>query len=298
MHPVTTEILLMLGLIGSACAQARPCLHPNCFREQAACAAYLAQREIDRAETACTICLKYSPDDPACLNDLGLVWYLRGVDDKARALYQQALRSNPDFAQPYNNLGRLALDRSDYDKARRLFATAVRMNPAFFDALYNLALTDLRQGQQRFARGGGAPAGDQRLGDALANLTDAERSYRELIELAPDDVRGFADMGVVESFRAEMAPTGERRLSALARAEIWYLGCLQLQPAHVECHGNLAQLYLGSGRCEEAVRHLTRCLEIDPANLICRQVLAPATGCARAQAAARSSAGSAGSGTP
>jgi len=287
MRLLTTEIWLLPVLVGSACAAPRPLLPPIAIQEQAACAAYLEQRELDRAETACTICLKYDPAGRECLNDLGLVWYLRGVDDKARELFVQALRADPDFVQPHVNLGRLAFDRGDYDRARRHFALAVRMNPAFDAAVYNLALTDLRQGQQRFAQQSTRSDGGREFEPALANLADAERGYRELLELRPGDGRGFADMGVVESLRAEMISNEEPRRAALARAEIWYLGCLQLNAGHVECHGNLAQLYLGTGRCPEAVAQLTRCLELDPPNLLCRQALAPASSCAQAQRAAK-----------
>jgi tetratricopeptide (TPR) repeat protein len=287
MRSLTTEVWLVLGLAGAACATAQPAPNPIGDRELQACARYLEQREVDRAETACTICLKYYPERPECLNNLGLVWYLRGVDDKARDFFQRAVHSNPDFVPPYNNLGRLAFDRGDHDKARRLFAAAVRMDPNFIDALYNLALNDLRHGQQRFAEQSGRPPGARSWDAALVNLADSERGYRELLELHPADVRGFADLGVIESLRAEMATTEQQRRTALERAETWYLGCLQRAADHVECHGNLAQLYFGSGRCREAVPHLARCLELDPANLFCRETLAPASSCAQAQEAAK-----------
>ncbi|MBN2360595.1 MAG: tetratricopeptide repeat protein [Deltaproteobacteria bacterium] len=286
MRSTTTEILLVLGVVCGACSGPRAALHPVGLREQAACATYLTRREVDRAETACTICLKYDAANPECLNNLGLVWYLRGDDDKARELYAAALRSNPDFVQPHNNLGRLALDRRDYARARRHFAAAVELDPAFVNAVYNLALTDLREAQQRYAQAAADCADRERCDDALESLAHAERGYRELLELAPADVRGHADLGVVESFRAEMLPTESQRRAALERAELHYLSCLHLSPDHVECHGNLAQLCLGTGRCREAVAHLRRCLEIDPPNAICQQSLAPAASCARAQEAA------------
>src|SRR5207253_5717876 len=131
------------------------------------------------AETRCDLCLEYNERNPQCLNNMGLVWYARGVDDKARDYFKRAARENNDFAQPRSNLGALEFNAGNYKEAASLFESAIEIDPRFQDGRYNLAVSYLRLGQE--ADASNAPA--------LEWYKKAEVQYRRFIELFPQDPR-------------------------------------------------------------------------------------------------------------
>ncbi|MCP4503775.1 MAG: hypothetical protein GY822_27940 [Deltaproteobacteria bacterium] len=49
------------------------------------CVKNLGIGDYNAAETQCQICWEFDEFNPECLNGLGLVWYSRGNDDKARS---------------------------------------------------------------------------------------------------------------------------------------------------------------------------------------------------------------------
>jgi len=267
---------------GATCTeQAGP--HPEMLRNQLACVQYIEKSDSDRAETRCEICLEYDEKNPECLNGMGLVWFYRGVDEKARFYFKRAINFNNDFAQARNNFGVLKFKNEDFEGAKQLFASAVEVDPAYLDARYNLALSSLRLGQVERAK-------QMKLGEEKRNFAkeldfyeDAEVEYRKIFELAPQHSNAYHDMGVIETFRAEDSSTENDKRTHTGEAERYFKRCLEVDITHENCHGNLAHLYLAVGRFDEALFHYIQCLAANKDNPICANELATAYGGASLQ---------------
>ena len=90
---------LLLGVMGlcimtgaAFCGQ-RTDANPQMLIQQQACVQNIQQGDFERAETRCEICLEYDERNPECLNGMGLVWYARGVDEKADEFFFTTLFS-------------------------------------------------------------------------------------------------------------------------------------------------------------------------------------------------------------
>lgn len=274
---VLTAPALALALLqtGATCTeQAGP--HPEMLRHQKACVEYLEHADTDRAETRCEICLQYDPKNPECLNGMGLVWFYRGVDDKAREYFKEAIRFNNDFAEARNNFGVLKFNNEDYEGGRQLFASAIEIDPAYLDARYNLALSFLRLGQRERAGQMQKPKEKRDFSKELAWYEDAEDEYKKIFELNPQATKAYHDMGVIETYRAENSTTENKKRTHTGEAERFFKRCLELDQTFETCHGNLAFLYLAVGRFDESLFHFVQCLAANKNNPLCNQQLATA----------------------
>ncbi len=270
----TVAIVWVMALFqaGASCTE-KARLHPEMLRHQKACVEYLDKHDPDRAESRCELCLEFDPKNAECLNGLGLVWLFRGVDQKARSYFKEAIRFNNDFAQARNNLGYLDFQNEDYAKAEKMFASAVEIDPGYLDARYNLALSRLREGQLERARQLRKPEDQRHWDKELADYTAAEEEYRKIFELAPEHTGAYHDMGVIETMRASDASTENKARQHEAEAERYFKRCLEIDNTHETCHGNLAHLYLATGRYDEAMFHYFQCLAANKDNPICASEL-------------------------
>jgi len=257
---------------GATCTGKAP-PNPEMLRNQKACVEYIQKSDADRAETRCEICLQYDPKNPECLNGLGLVWFYRGVDDKARDYFKTAINFNNDFAEARNNFGVLKFKNEDFAGARELFASAVEIDPAYIDARYNLALTYLRMGQLERAAEMRKPEKSRDFAMQFAQYVKAEKEYRKIFELDPQHFNSYHDMGVIESYRAEDAKIENDRRTHIGESERFFKRCIELNAVHETCHANLAHLYLGAGRYDESMFHFVQCLASNKNNPVCLEEL-------------------------
>ncbi len=232
---------------------------PELVQEQA-CIANIDKQDYDAAETRCELCLEFNERNAECLNGLGLIWYARGDDERARKHWVHAIRENNDFAQPRSNMGVLEFENQNYGEAASHFRLAVEIDPRFLPARYNLALSYLRMGQKAIV--------DKK--DPTPHYKSAETEYRKIFELYPEHAQSYGDMGVVMSYRAEhVATTENQKKQFVEDAEQYYVRCLDLMPANKECRANLAHMLLAIGRFDEALFHFVQCLAVDKNNPIC-----------------------------
>jgi tetratricopeptide (TPR) repeat protein len=252
-------VLAVPLLTGALCGNVRQKTAEE-LRLEAACVRYQEEGDLNRAETACDLCLEYAKGrNSECLNALGLVFLFRENVQEARTKFKTAIRENPDFAEARNNMGVLEFREGNFQAAAPFFESAIEINPRYQDGRYNLALTYLRLGQRDVI--------DKR--DPKRWFAKAETQYRRLFELFPGFVKAYHDMGVIMSFRADNAKTEEERRAFTGDAETYYVRCLDLEPAHETCHGNLARLYLSTGRFDESLFHYVQCLAANKTNPIC-----------------------------
>lgn len=232
----------------------------NLLIQQQACIANIEKQDYDAAETRCDICLEYDERDAECLNGLGLIAYARGDDAKARTYYIRAIRENNDFAQARNNMGVIEFKNANFAEAVKYFLGAIEVDPRFRSGRYNLALSYLRMGQTAYAQGK----------DPSPFYKDAETQYRRMFELFPNDAQSYSDMGTIMTYRAEaVAKTENQKRDYINDAEQYYVRCLDIENTRKDCHGNLAHLYLATGRYDESLFHYIQCLAVDKEDPIC-----------------------------
>ncbi len=228
--------------------------------QEQACVSNLEKRDYDAAETRCEICLEYNERNSECLNALGLVWYARGDDERARRFYIRAIRENNDAAQPRSNMGVLEFENGNYVEATKFFESAIEIDPRFENGRYNLALSWLRVGQKAVAEGK----------DPTAAYQNAETQYRRMFELFPNHAPSYGDMGVIMTYRAEItAKTENQKREYIKDAEQYFVRCLDVDATRKDCRGNLAHLLLAIGRYDEALFHFIQCLAADKEDPIC-----------------------------
>jgi Flp pilus assembly protein TadD len=198
------------------------------------CVAFIAQNDVQRAETNCKLCLDFNERNAECLNNYGLVWYRRSDDDKAREYFRRAIRVNNDHAQARSNMGTIEFEAGDYAAAIPFYESSLEIDPHFKPARVNLARAHMRIGIRDKSK---------------EHLVKAADEYRALIEIDENDPLPWAELGVVATY-----------LDETTEAEKDFLRCLQLAPEHKECHGNLGHLYVALGRYADAVPHLEACI--------------------------------------
>ncbi len=251
--------LLATTMAGALCGDTAGKSPAELVQEQA-CVANYQKQDYNAAETRCELCLEYNERNPECLNGLGLVWYARGDDERAKKYWIRAIRENNDFAQARSNMGVLEFENANYEDAVTFFQNAIEIDPRFLPGRYNLALSFLRMGQKRIVDGK----------DPSEPYKEAEIQYRRIFELFPQHAPSYGDMGVIMSYRAEKtAKTGNEKKQFTDDAEQFYVRCLDLDPARKDCRGNLAHLLLRSARYDEALFHYIQCLAVDKNDPIC-----------------------------
>lgn len=258
------SIVLLLGALvplttSALCGDTAGKSGPELVQEQA-CIANIDKQDYDAAETRCELCLEFNERNAECLNGLGLIWYARGDDERARKQWVRAIRENNDFAQPRSNMGVLEFENQNYAEAANHFRLAIEIDPRFLPARYNLALSHLRLGQKSVVE----------KKDPTPHYKSAEVEYRKIFELYPEHAQSYGDMGVIMSYRAEhVATTENQKKQYVDDAEQYYVRCLDLAPANKECRANLAHMLLAIGRFDEALFHFVQCLAVDKNNPIC-----------------------------
>jgi len=263
---------------GALCGDTAPRSAAELLQERA-CVENQLKGDLDAAETRCELCLEFNERNAECLNALGLVWYGRGDDDRARSYYIKAIRENNDFGQARNNMGVLEFERGNFAEATKFFAGAIEIDPRFQDARYNLALANLRQGQLQLAKLSPASGSEEVAliaGQAQPWFDKAETQYRRMFELFPTHAPSYGDMAVIMMARANTAATQNIQKTLLGDAEQYLVRCLEIDDTRKDCQGNIAHLFLVTGRFDESLFHAIQCLAVAKGDPICANILTEA----------------------
>jgi arylsulfatase A-like enzyme/Flp pilus assembly protein TadD len=92
-----------------------------------------------------------SVPDADALNALGIAYARSGRSAEARAVFELLLALNAESAMALENLGALDLERNDLQSAARHFAEAVRVDPYSSQAQAGVGVVSLRTGDRRAA---------------------------------------------------------------------------------------------------------------------------------------------------
>ena len=97
---------------------------------------------ISELETA----IRIHPEYASALGQLGLAWYRKGDNKKAREYYLKAIELKVGDAKVYNNLGVIYGMEGNHPEARKWFQTAIQIDPRYVDAYKNLGTTFIFEG--------------------------------------------------------------------------------------------------------------------------------------------------------
>jgi tetratricopeptide (TPR) repeat protein len=257
--------LLVLSLcvapvaMGSLCSGTTEKSQLELVQEQA-CIANFRQKDYDRAESRCKVCLEYNERNYHCLHGMGIIWYARGDNERAKKYYQMSIRENNDFAEGRNSMGVLYFDEGNFAEAIEIFDKALEISPRYEDGRRNLIMAHFRSGQKKLAQGL----------DPEPDYKEAEDQSRRLIELYPNNIVSYSVMGTIMTYRASKELENEKRFRDLVGdAEQYFTRCLEIDPSVKDCRGNLAHVYLAVGRFDDALFHYVQCLSTDKNDPIC-----------------------------
>jgi Flp pilus assembly protein TadD len=234
-------VVVASALAAGGCGGKRvPPVHPEAVHQNDECAARLQEDDLDTARQYCLQALEFSPQYPDALVNLGVI-HLRSEDRAAaRDAFTRALKLKEDIPEAHNDLGVLAMEDRSFEEAEKHFRRALELRPDYVQARYNLALTHYLGRQPRKAR---------------EELQPLIKAHPEL----SDPVHFYAVIRLEEG----------RIDEAIEKL----IHCVTMSP---QVPGYWLALGVAFGRAhryrdaEEAFR---TCLELDPADQICRDDL-------------------------
>ena len=175
--------------------------------------------------------LATEPNNPAALQNLGLIAIHRGRFPFAVELIGKAVVHQPDDAGAHYNLGVALQGSRRWDEALQSYDRAITLRPDFAEAFYNRANVLRERG---------------RLAQAIAD-------YRQALAIDPGLVAAYANTA--------------NCLAALGRADeavANYQAALARAPNEAEIHNNLGAVLADLGRIDEAVAAYRHALSLDP----------------------------------
>jgi tetratricopeptide (TPR) repeat protein len=245
--------------MGSFCIGA-PGKGPDELVQEQACIQNFRQKDYDAAQDRCNTCIEFNERNYHCLHGLGLIWYARGDNERAKKYYIMAVRENNDFAEGRNSIGVMAFDEGDFAEAVENFKKALEISPRYEDARRNLAMAHFRSGFKKLAKGL----------DPEPDYRQAEDHSRQLIQLFPNNTASYSILGTIMTYRASKELENEKRYRDLVGdAEQYFTRCLEIDPSFKDCRANLAHIYLAVGRFDDALFHYVQCLSTDKNDPIC-----------------------------
>ncbi len=168
---------------------------------------YTESKQFDQAIRHYKLALRSDPNNAATLFNLGLAWLENGDKQKALESFLQVTQIDPGFYLAHEYLARLYLDGKKYWDALLHFKKLDEIDPGKFETQVNLGKVYLRLGQYAMALDT-LKRGDARFpgrSEILAGLAEAYyrmeqfdravEKYRYLIELAPESLQAYIQLG-------------------------------------------------------------------------------------------------------
>jgi tetratricopeptide (TPR) repeat protein len=190
-----------------------------------------------------------------------------GTDRDREALRSFARRIDPSDAGAHNNLGVLYYNKGLYEEAAAAFTRALELDPKMQVAQRNLEVAylntgyyDRRVAQLRERLRTRVDDRDARweLGRAYALLgqyDEAIAEFEALLRHHPDDLGAITQLGLAEKARGN-----------LAEAQRWFEESLRLDPDSSVTHFTLGEIFYNQGRHEDALEALERAIRLNPDN--------------------------------
>lgn len=200
-------------------------------------------------------------------NNLGVVYYKKGMKENAIVEYQKALKINPDYVEAINNLGVVYRDVGRDREASNLFRKAIEINPNFAEAYYNLGNVygDISENEKMIFLYKKAlelnpywAEAYNSLGTAYHGIGKTEEaviSLKKAIEIKPEYAKAYNNLGVVY---AENDRRGE--------ATVLFKKAIELDPHYADAYNNLAVAYYHEREYNLAVKSLDKAIKLGKNN--------------------------------
>lgn len=225
-----------------------------------------ARRDLDAAEHWFRRALDRAPNDADALGGLGLVAKSRNNLKEADRLLRQALEQAPGSSALHNNLGEVLRLRGNLEEAERHYRQAIELDPDSPSAYGNLGI--LQAGQKQFAEAEKTFRSllDRSVGNAripslinlanvcgeLGKVQEAERYFRQTLDLAPGDPRVMISLA---SFLSDRRIKLDEALTFARRAT-------ESVPNDPRMLGVLGWIQAQRGDLDDAERTLSRALDL------------------------------------
>ena len=209
--------------------------------------------------------VRYAPDSPRLISDLGNMYIHKGETEKAERLIARAIRIDPYFAPAYNSMGTLYAVRGDGDKAAEFFERAVALEPAFCAARVNMAKSYEAKGETEKAVSVLKKTVEMNpdFGEAYhvlgviykraGNNEKAMEMFAKTAEAAPGNPFAYNDLGVEYAKRGRT----EEAVRALKKA-------IEANPGFAPAYNNLGRIYTKKGNPDDGMALLRKAIELDP----------------------------------
>ena len=210
--------------------------------------------------------LQASPDAVPIYNNLGSVYWNRGEVAAAERQWQKALTYVPSSPTLLNNLGLVYMERKEFPRAVEYFKKSASSEPSFPDPHLNLGVAYQQMGMKNEAEVQYRTAMSlaplnlhihNRLGSLLRDegrTAEAEKQFTTSASIAPNVV-AYDALGEIGIERKDYR-----------KAEDMFARSVSLNPGDAGARAHLAELYLATGRKDQAVEQYRAILKSDPQN--------------------------------
>ena len=253
----------------------------------------LDQGKVDEAMEQYQEALRINPEYSQAHHDLGVILEGEGRADEAIEHYQKVLKIDPKNSQAHHSLGVALVGQGRVDEAIEHYQEVLKIDPKNSKAHHSLGVALVGQGrvdeaikhlEEALKIGPQDAQVHHSLGVALVGqgrVDEAIEHLEESLRINPQDAQAHYNLGValVEEGRVEAAIEHFARALAIdpqqddARRNLvfvldqaieGYRRFLQSTPDNAEMHNNLGVLLLRKGEVDEAIRHFSEAIRIDP----------------------------------
>jgi tetratricopeptide (TPR) repeat protein len=176
---------------------------------------------------------RIDPSDAGAHNNLGVLYYNKGLYEEAAAAFTKALELDPKMEVAQRNLEVAYFNTGYYDRRIAELREKLRFRVDDRDARWE-------------------------LGRAYALLGQAEEAVAEfsaLLRHHPDDLGAVVQLGLAEKAGGN-----------LGSAQHWFEDAIRLDPASSVTRFYLGEVLYNQGRSDEALEALKRAIELNPEN--------------------------------
>lgn len=208
----------------------------ECFEEQ----------RYDDAERLFLKLLDRNPKGYAdVFNRLGLIYFEKGLLERAAQYFEKALALNPKYTEASLNLTVTYNELRNFTEAEKVFTRAakfIRSEPTAMDPFIQGKLANAHS----------------KLGDSyyeLGRYEEALQEYRKALALRPNFVDILTKIGITLKEKGNL----DQAMEAFSKAK-------EINPKYVPAYVHLGVAYYSKGQREQAVNEWNAAQKIDPAN--------------------------------
>lgn len=127
-----------------------------------------------------------SPHSPLAHRNMGAMYHLDGMLDKAAAEYKKALELDSHEAMAHNNLGLIYVEKNMFEKAGKEYKLEIAINPDYDNVYFNFGLLRYRQGK----------------------FKEAEALWKKTLELNPKYIEAYRNLAIYYFNRQDLKSAG------------------------------------------------------------------------------------------